>query len=128
MQGEEKKYPRDYPEKEIESLIDRYGDTNIEKYNASSYFAKAAIGLAELQRRSSLRSERSSKVFAYWSLAIAVVAIVISIIIPILTMYFTTKEREAQIEIRKNCYRVALQTSDININYTNCLRDHGLGG
>lgn len=30
------------------------------------------------------------------------------------------------VETRKQCYRSVLQTSDFDLNYKSCLRDHGL--
>ena len=31
-----------------------------------------------------------------------------------------------EISVRKNCFQTVLQTSNIDLNYKNCLRDHGL--
>lgn len=35
-------------------------------------------------------------------------------------------DHNREVEARKNCFKSVLQTSDIDLNYKNCLRDNGL--
>lgn len=42
-----------------------------------------------------------------------------------LVAYFSYKSDQRYIQVRRNCYHSTLQTSDIDLNYKNCLRDHG---
>lgn len=48
-----KRYPRDYSIKELEKEIDEYGDFSPNSHLGSSYYARASLGLTELERRSS---------------------------------------------------------------------------
>ena len=66
----DKKYPRDYSDKELGDLIDKYGDISADKFSVGpSYFAKASLGVSELQRRSSQRSERVALVVLFISVS-----------------------------------------------------------
>ena len=67
-----KSYPRDYSNEELEELVDKYGDLNVEKFNIGpSYFTKAALGLTELERRSAAR-------LGWWSFGTSLLALVLS--------------------------------------------------
>jgi hypothetical protein len=40
--------------------------------------------------------------------------------------YLNYNAEQQIIKVRKQCYQTVLQTSDIDMNYKSCLRDHGL--
>jgi len=69
-----KSYPRGYSTKELEESIDKNGSVNVDSFTiAPSFFAKAALGLTELERRNASR-------FGWWSLSISIFATILSVI------------------------------------------------
>jgi len=67
-----KAYPRGYNNKELEKLIDKYGDLNPDKFNVGpSYFSKATLGLTELGRRTATE-------LGWWTLSISILALLFS--------------------------------------------------
>lgn len=68
-------------EKIIEEINElEKGNTSPYSHTAAGTYAQISSRLIELQRRSSLRSEKASKRFAFTSLCIAILSIIISII------------------------------------------------
>ena len=72
-------------EKEILEDISELQKGNSSPYShtAAGVYSQISASLIELQRRSSLRIEKSSKRFGGWSLVIAITAIIISIVLSI---------------------------------------------
>ena len=64
-------YPRGYSRENLEQEVDRYGDENPNAHSGSSYFARAALGLTELQRRDSSK-------LGWWSFGISLFALVVA--------------------------------------------------
>ncbi|MDO8589985.1 MAG: hypothetical protein Q7R69_01810 [bacterium] len=64
-------YPRGYINKELEKEIDRYGDESPNSHLGPSYYARASLGLTELERR-------STKKINMFSLSISTLALVFS--------------------------------------------------
>lgn len=66
-------YPRTYSNKELEKEIDKYGSESPNSHLGPSYYARASLGLTELERR-------SSNLFGIWSLLISIFALVFSVL------------------------------------------------
>jgi hypothetical protein len=82
---------------------------------------KAVEGLKDTISRASDSQDRYSNWMGYFTAALVFVGLVqIGV-----TLLPYVQEKEEQ-NARKNCFQSVLQTSDIDKNYKNCLRDHGL--
>lgn len=69
---EDKKYPQDYSTAELKTEIGECGKTSPHQHNSGSFYARASLGILELQGR------QNSKVM-WLSLAIAALALLVSL-------------------------------------------------
>ncbi len=51
MKNDKRSYPRGYSIKELEAEIDTYGNSSPNSHLGASYYARASLGLTELERR-----------------------------------------------------------------------------
>lgn len=69
---ENKAFPREYEEKDIEKEVDRLvEDIKISHPQAGNYYSKASLGLTELQRR-------YTRNIGVWSLTLSFLAVILS--------------------------------------------------
>lgn len=64
-------YPRGYSDEKLEQEIDKYGEESPNSHLGPSYYARASLGLTELERR-------STKKINLFSLSISALALILS--------------------------------------------------
>lgn len=72
--------------------------------------------------RTSSRSANKST----WAMISLTVALVLFTLAQVVIAWLTYKADQEIVGVKRNCYQSVLQTPDINLNYKNCLRNHGL--
>lgn len=70
---------------------------------------------------SSKASDKHSRAMNFLTGALVILTLAQSVI-----AYLNYNSEKRIIKEKKQCYQTVLQTSDIDLNYKNCLRDHGL--
>lgn len=68
-------YPRSYSTKELEKEIDKYGEESPNSHLGPSYYARASLGLIELERRNAKWLGWSSLVVSIFALTFSIIAI-----------------------------------------------------
>ncbi len=68
-----KSYPRNYSLKELGIEVDRYGDSSPNSHLGASYYARASLGLTELERR-------NNGWLGWLSLSTSILALVFSVV------------------------------------------------
>lgn len=68
-------YPRTYSDKELEKEIDRYGNESPNSHLGPSYYARASLGLTELERRNSSALGWTTIVISFLALVFSIIAL-----------------------------------------------------
>lgn len=85
--------------------------------NANLQFKDLNVGI----RSSSKSANKSSYAMMFLTAALVLFAFA-----QVAVAWLGYKADQKIIEIKRNCYRQVLQTSNIDLNYKSCLRDNGL--
>ncbi len=90
MENKQKSYPQGYSTEELEMEIDKYGNESPNSHLGSSYYARASLGLTELERRSTAK-------LGWWTLLISILALIFSILA---VLYTAEQTRLTEIQSR----------------------------
>lgn len=104
-----------------DELGERLGDLNRALYDTSLRLNDSSRKLTDTIQKSSESADKHSTSMKYLTGALVLLTIVQAFF-----AYLPYKQNKDEINVRKNCFQSVLQTSDIDLNYKNCLRDHGL--
>ena len=69
-------YPRTYSDKELKKEIDKYGDQSPNSHLGPSYYARASLGLTELERRDSSALGWSTVVVSFFALIFSAISLI----------------------------------------------------
>ena len=65
-------------------------------------------------------SDKASRAMIYITVGLVILALAQSAI-----AYFAYQQDVRSVQVRRDCFHSVIQTSDVDMNYKNCLRDHG---
>ena len=109
----------------ISNISDELGDKLFyltkAMYDTALNLKDSSNKLNETLKKSSESADKHSTSMKYLTFGLVAIAVA-----QVIVAYLPYREHTREVDARKNCFQSVLQTSNIDLNYKNCLRDNGI--